>query len=329
MGVPVMDTGFLLLQMLSGEFMSQSIMRKPVHALSTLLCSVILLSSCSSSKSSSSGAGATVVPAEQRYRHATELLSRKKYDNAIIELENLMFSTRATDLEDDVLQSLADAYFRSKQYLLAADTYRRLLQQTPDSPYARNAQFQLGRSYEKQSPFYELDQEFTFKAINEFSTYLDEYPEDDSGQAASDVEMYRQLMAVNPSNSSYREKYEAAMAKLSNDSPSKYSSQAIPVLREKLAHNRFSIARQYEKLKKYRAAEIFFDVVINQYADTKWNEPAWLGKIDAEIRRSNWFEARQTIDAFVERYPDKVKLVEDASRKVLAHDSKSRDSKSK
>jgi outer membrane protein assembly factor BamD (BamD/ComL family) len=69
--------------------------------------------------------------------------------------------------------------------------------------------------------------------------------------------------------------------------------------------------------------------VINQYADTKWNEPAWLGKIDAEIKRSNWFEARQTIDAFVERYPDKVKLVEDASRKVLAQDSKSRDSRSK
>jgi hypothetical protein len=69
--------------------------------------------------------------------------------------------------------------------------------------------------------------------------------------------------------------------------------------------------------------------VINQYADTKWNEPAWLGKIDAEIRLRNWFEARQTIDAFVERYPDKGKLVEDASRKVLSHDSKSRDSKSK
>ncbi len=309
--------------------MSQSLMKKSaLRILPGILCLALPLSSCSSSKSASTAA-MTVTPAEQRYREATERIEKKNYDKAILILEPLMFSTRATDMEDDVLNALADSYFKTKEYILAADTYRRLLQQTPDSPYARNAQFQLARSYEKLSPYHELDQEYTVKAINEFTTYLDQYPSDDTGTAASDADMYKKLMEVDPSNASYRQKYEAAMAMLSSESPARYSSQAIPVLREKLAHNRFSIARQYVRLKKYQAAEIYYDVVINQYADTKWIEPAWVGKIDTEIKRANWFEARQSIETFQQLFPGKEKLVEDAAKKVLSHYSNSRDPKSK
>lgn len=309
--------------------MSQSVMKKSaLRILPGILCLALPLSSCSSSKSASTAA-MTVTPAEQRYREATDRIEKKNYDKAIVILESLMFSTRATELEDDVLNALADSYFKTKEYILAADTYRRLLQQTPDSPYARNAQYQLARSYEKLSPYHELDQEYTVKAISEFTTYLDQYPSDESGVAASDADMYKKLMEVDPSNASYRQKYEAAMAVLSSDSPARYSSQSIPVLREKLAHNRFSIARQYVRLKKYEAAEIYYDVVINQYADTKWIEPAWVGKIDMEVTRGNWFEARQSIETFQQLFPGKGNLVEDAAKKVLSHYSNSRDSKSK
>lgn len=309
--------------------MSQSFMKKSaLRILPGIFCLALPLSSCSSSKSASTTA-MTVTPAEQRYREATERIEKKDYDKAIVILESLMFSTRATELEDDVINALADSYFKTREYILAADTYRRLLQQTPDSPYARNAQYQLARSYEKLSPYHELDQEYTVKAISEFTTYLDQYPSDESGEAASDADMYKKLMEVDPSNASYRQKYEAAMAMLSSDSPARYSSQAIPVLREKLAHNRFSIARQYVRLKKYQAAEIYYDVVINQYADTKWIEPAWVGKIDMEVKRGNWFEARQSIETFQQLFPGKGNLVEDAAKKVLSHYSNSRDSKSK
>ena len=138
--------------------MSQSVMKKSaLKILPGLLCLALPLSSCSSSKPASTAA-MTVTPAEQRYREATDRIEKKNYDKAIVILESLMFSTRATDLEDDVLNALADSYFKKKEYILAADTYRRLLQQTPDSPYARNAQFQLAMSYEKLSPYHELDQ---------------------------------------------------------------------------------------------------------------------------------------------------------------------------
>ncbi len=304
--------------------MFQSVIRKPVLAfVPGLICLVLLLSSCSSSKPSSSRAS-LAIPAEQRYREATEMIAKRKYDKAITRLEPLMFSTRATDLEDDVLHSLAEAYFLSKQYLLSADIYRRLLQQTPDSPFAKDAQYQLGRAYEKLSPMHELDQEYTVKAIAEFQTYLDQYPGQESEQAVNDVETYRELLKVNPNNFSYKTKYAAAMAELSRQSPSSYCAAAIPVLREKLAHNRYSIAQQYVKLKKYRSAVLFFDQVIGLYPDTRWLEPAWLGKIDMDIKRHKWFEARQAIEQFQQLYPDKSKKVEGAYKKVMENFSNSR-----
>ncbi|NTU58620.1 MAG: outer membrane protein assembly factor BamD [Chlorobiaceae bacterium] len=304
--------------------MSLSAMRKPVLTfVPGLLCLVLLLSSCSSSKLVSKKP-VQEISVEQRYREATDLIAKKKYDKAILRLDPMMFSTRATDLEDDVLHSLGDAYFLSGQYLLSADVYRRLLQQTPDSPYAKDAQYQLARSYEKMSPGHELDQEYTVKAMAEFQNYLDQYPAQESSQAITDVETYRELLKVNPNNFSYKSKYNAAMADLARQSPANYCSAAIPVLREKLAHNRYSIALQYVKLKKYRSAVIFYDQIIVLYPDTKWLEPAWLGKIDMNVKRNKWFEARQAIEQYQQLFPDKTKKVEGAYKKVLENFSNSR-----
>lgn len=299
--------------------MSQSTMRKSLPVLLPLLFTLVLtLSSCSSSKSGSSSEP-EVSPSEVRYRQATELVAKKRYDDAVFILESLMFSTRATDLEDDVLNTLAEAYFQSKQYMLSADIYNRLLQQTPDSPFARNAQLQLAKSYEKLSAFYERDQEYTAKAINEFGIFLDQYPEPDNRKATSEAELYRELMKVNPSNLSYKEKYEAAMAELSKGSYVQEIKASIAELRNKIAQNRYSIARQYIKLEKLRAAEIFFNLIIERYSDTKWVEPAWHGKIDTQIARNKWFEARQSIERYQQLFPDNVASVEPAYKKVLAN----------
>lgn len=309
--------------------MSRLVKRTSVcKVLPGILCGAMFLSACSSSKSSTSQLS-SATQGESRFQQASELIEQEKYDNAIAVLEPMLFSSRATNLEDDVLYALAGSYYKEKQFLLAADMYRRLLQQTPDSPYAKSAQFELARSYEQLSPFYELDQEYTVKAINEFAIYLDEYPSANTVQAESDAELYRELLKVNPANAHYKAKYEAAMAELSPENPARYSREAISRLRDKLARNRYSIACQYFKLKDYRAADIFFDVLIKQYPDTKWLVPAWLGKIDTSIERSKWFKARETIERFKQLYPDKAQEVAVVARKVMEHFSEARHPKSK
>ena len=112
---------------------------------------------------------------------------------------------------------LAQSYYHSEQYLLAADMFTRLQQQISSTPYARTAQFLLAKSYEQLSPHFELDQQFTAKAIEQFAIYMDLYPMTDSVKIASDVETYRELLKINPENASYKQNYATATCSICAD----------------------------------------------------------------------------------------------------------------
>jgi outer membrane protein assembly factor BamD len=275
------------------------------------ILALFTLSACSSSKPS-----ASAVQNEQ-YQRAMKLFDEKEYEEAASAFEPLMFTTRATAMEDEVLYYLGESYYNSEQYLLAAEMYKRLLQQTSDSPYAKTAQFQLAKSYQQLSPHFELDHEYTVKAINEFRQYIELYPGADTTQIASDVETYRELLKINPENASYKAKYEQAKAALAAKDNAGAAAGAIASLREKLAKNRYSIARNYVQLKKYHAASMYFDQVIKFYPDTIFHEQAWLGKINVAVKRKKWYEARQAIEEYQQRFPDHRDKVEGIYKNVL------------
>jgi len=250
------------------------------------------------------------------YARAVKMYDKKDYDAAALGLESLIFTSRATAVEDDVLFLLAQSYYHSKQYLLASEIYTRLLQQIPSTPYARTAQFMLAKSHEKLSPHFELDQTHTRKAIEQFAVYLDLYPSVDSLSVAGDVETYRELLKINPDSPSYKQNYSKAVSQVSRVDSLKYAVKAIPVLREKLAKNSYSIARQYIQLRKLKAAGIFFDEVIKRYSETVYAPQAWVGKIDVLVKRKKWFEAGQALDQYLQLYPDKQQEMQAVRTKI-------------
>ncbi|NTV98101.1 MAG: outer membrane protein assembly factor BamD, partial [Chlorobiaceae bacterium] len=256
---------------------------------------------------------------KESYDAAQALYAKRKYDDASMKLESLLFTSRGTALEDDVLFLLGQTYYQSKQYLLSADMYGRLLQQLPSSPYAKTAQFMLARSHEKLSPHHELDQEHTAKAVNEYELYRELYPVPDSAKYAGDVEMYTQLLKVNPDNQSYRQGLAAAKSEYRRLDSLNYAAKTVPVLREKLAKHSFTIAKTYIQLKKYRAAGIFFDEVIVKYPETIYAPLAWKGKIDVLMKRKKWFDASQTIDQYLQLYPSKEKEMRGEQEKIKSN----------
>ena len=283
-------------------------------ALMLLPISVVLLfSACSSSKVSLDASGAV----EGRYQKALAHYNKKDYEDAALELEPALFTSRATALEDDVLFLLGQSYYKSKQYLLAIDMYTRLLQQVPSSPYARQSQFQLARSHEQLSTHFELDHEHTLLAIQQFAAFIDLYPARDVVQVAADVEMYRELLKVNQSNEEYRTRFALAQAEQESGQSQSYAEKAIVRLREKLGKNSFFIACQYIQLKKYKAAGIYYDEVIRRFADTSFLDPAWKGKIDALIKREKWYEAGQVLERYLQLYPDKGTEMQDTRDKIM------------
>jgi len=276
--------------------------------------SALLFSACSSSTVSSLDSSGSV---ESRYGKALGYYNKEDFEDAALELEPVMFSSRATAFEDDVLFLLGQSYYKSEQYLLAVDMYSRLLQQVPSSPFARQAQFQLAMSHEQLSSHFELDHEHTLKAIQQFALYLEAYPGRDSSQISADADMYRELLKVNPSNESYKERYANFQAELESVQSQGYAEKAIVKLREKLAKNTYFIARQYIQLKKYKAAGVYFDVVIKRYPDTIYFEQAWKGRIDVMIERKKWFDARQAVDQYLQLFPDKSAEMQDTRDQIM------------
>ncbi len=276
---------------------------------------LLMSSGCSSSKQAAKSTTATSRVTEG-YGKALKMYVKGDYSAAVLALEPLLFTSRATALEDDVLFLLAQSYFRSGQYLLAADMFTRLQQQISSTPYARTAQFLLAKSYEKLSPHFELDQQFTRKSIEQYAVYLDLYPMVDSSKIASDVETYKELLKINPGNSAYKQSYATANAQFARVDSLRYAEKAITVLREKLAKNTYFIARQYIQLKKYKAAGIFYDEVIKRYPDTIYVKQAWEGKVDVLIKRKKWFDAQQALDQYLQLFPDKQKEMQGTREKI-------------
>ncbi len=269
-------------------------------ALAILTAGVLFGTGCSSSKPETT-ANSLV---NEGYARAVKLYEKGDYSTAILGLESLLFTARATALEDDVQYLLGQSYYHSGDYMLAADMFSRV-QQLSSTPYARTAQFMLAKSFERLSPHFELDQQYTRKSIEQFSLYQELYPVADTAKVAADVKTWKELLKINPENTSYKQNFASASAQYRRIDSLKYSDKAIRTMREKLAKNSFFIARQYVQLGKYKAAGIFYDEVIMHYPDTIYDQPALEGKIDVLITRKKWFDAGLVLDQYLQLFPEK------------------------
>jgi outer membrane protein assembly factor BamD (BamD/ComL family) len=68
----------------------------------------------------------------------------------------------------------ADNYFRKKEYTNAASAYRKMLQETPDSPYALDARYGLAMTLVAA----DNPQKDYAQALHEFEAFQKLYPED-------------------------------------------------------------------------------------------------------------------------------------------------------
>lgn len=250
-----------------------------------------------------------------RFEYAKSLYEQKDYYAAQLELNKLIYTSRATEYEDDVQFYLAQSYFFYGQYLLAAEAYQTLLRNIPSSPYSRIAFFQIAMCYYKLSPVHSLDQEYSRRAIAQFQSYIDTYPAPDSARIAREIQDLR-LLAADAPDSARRATYEALIgrlqAQLGELDTLRLAEEKIMECRNKLALKALDAAKQYIQLRAYRAATLYFDEVLTSYPDSPYYEEALLGKIETLIVRERWSEAEDEIERYEEKFPDKKYKVEGA-----------------
>jgi len=157
---------------------------------------------------------------EDRFIVAKRYMADGKYVKAQEEFKRLMFENPGSDYVDDAQYYLAEAYFLNKEYDFAILEYAFLIDNYRGSQYVEEARLKLARCYYGLSkPFY-LDQTETQKALDEIELFLAIYPE------------------------------------------SEHADDALAVKKrclEKLARKDLEAGKLYTRLRKHKAARIYFD----------------------------------------------------------------------
>lgn len=203
--------------------------------------------------------------AEGFFRRGMELYSDGDYVKAKDDFDIVIKQFPASEYADSAQFFLAQTYFKRGEYLTAAFEFENVSRNYPTSKLLPEARYNIALCYAARSPRPQLDQENTKKAIEAFQMFIDYYP----------------------------------TSKLVGD-----AEKQIQALRNKLAKKNLEIAQLYYTMGYYRAAIIYFDVILNEYHDSDVADQAALGKVRALLERHRRDDARVALEKFYSMFPN-------------------------
>jgi outer membrane protein assembly factor BamD len=179
-----------------------------------------------------------------KYEAGLNYFAKKDYYRSSILFEQILPIVRGLPEGEKVEFNLAYCQYNEKLYLLASDQFKTFYETYGRSSMAEEAYFMYAFSLYASSPDYKKDQSSSIEAMNAMQTFLNRYP------------------------------------------GSRYMNQAVDVItksQEKLEKKGFENAKQYIKLRMYRAAVEAFDNFKQNYPDSKHLEEAAYQKVIAEF----------------------------------------------
>ncbi|WP_417428382.1 outer membrane protein assembly factor BamD [Halpernia sp.] len=161
---------------------------------------------------------------------ANENFAKKKWKDALALYDRLPNLVAGTDDAPNVVFNSAYANYYDKNYKLAGHQFKNFSVNFTDDPRKEEAAYMSALCYYEGSMDYNLDQTSTELAINELQDFLNSYP---------------------------------------NSERSKNINQLIDELSYKLEFKAYENARQYFKMADYKASNVTFENVLNDFPATK------------------------------------------------------------
>ncbi len=235
---------------------------------------VLFILGCSSSKELAN------LSAEDRFEIGKEKFDRKKYLDAVEDFKYILIQYPGSAVADDAQFYLAECYYNRGEYLLASSEYENLIRGYPSSEYVPISRFKLGLCYYHLSPKSQLDQTYTYKAIDALQGFIEYHP---TSELVPEAE------------------------------------QKIRELINKLAQRDYETGMFYMRREFYRAAMVYFDSIIERYPDSDYLERAYAGKIECLLKRGNYNEAIRIAEEFEKKFPssellEKVKKIKNEAK---------------
>ena len=194
------------------------------------------------------------IPYKTRFNDGLAFFEEEKYVKASQQFNIIVERASHTDLGDDALFFLAESYFLNEDYDLALIEFEKLVSRMGFSPYIEKSRWRICETLMLLSPNFYHDQDSSIKAITQIQEFLDDFP-----------------------NSEY----------------SKDADKLINELRTRLAEKNMETGKLYIKLKAYDSAMTSYEIVVNEYYDTKFFNDANMEIIRCLVLLKKSDEAKQ------------------------------------
>lgn len=210
-----------------------------------------------------------------KYEAGLSYYERKDYYRASVLFEQILPIVRGLPEGEKVQFYLAYCQFHDRLYLLASEQFKTFFETYGRSSFAEEAQYMHAYSLYASSPGPNLDQTSSIEAMGAMQAFLNRHPN------------------------------------------SKFRDQAIEVINStqtKLEKKGFENARQYHKMRQYKAAIIALNNFKGNFPDSKFIEEAYYLVIDSEFKLaeqsipSKQLERYKSVieyyQEFLDKYPD-------------------------
>jgi outer membrane protein assembly factor BamD len=203
------------------------------------------------------------LPAETRFAAGMKKFLDEDYLDSIDDFKAVALQFQGSAVADDAQYYMAEARYQRGEYILAAYEYEILLRTMPTSEFGSRARYQRAMCYYQLSPRSFLDQDYSKKAIDEFQAFIEYYPTDSLVTSAE---------------------------------------KKIMEMHNKLGKKEFDNGVIYMKMEYYKAATVYFDLVLEKYHDTEYAERALYYKVEALVYRKRYPEAKEAVELFLSKY---------------------------
>ena len=180
-----------------------------------------------------------------KYEAGFKYYEKKDYYHSAILFEEIRPIVRGLPEGEKVEFYLAYCQYYEKTYLLASNQFKTFYETYGRSTLAEEAQFMYAYSLFVSSPPPNLDQKESIESMDAMQTFLNQYPE-----------------------SKYRDQ----------------ATEVITVSRQKLEEKGYENAKQYLRLRSYKAAVISFDNFKKNFPDSHYLEELAYLKVVAQYR---------------------------------------------
>ncbi|MFU8812383.1 MAG: outer membrane protein assembly factor BamD [Balneolaceae bacterium] len=205
---------------------------------------------------------------------AMNQFENENWRDAAEAFETVVSIGRGTDVGQDAQFFLAESYFNNRQFLLSATEYERYAVFHPRSPRREQAEFKEARSYYNMSPRFRLDQTNTRRALDKLRLFTSRYPASDFIPEAGEM---------------------------------------ITELRAKLAEKNYHAAEFYMRTGRYRAAAVYFSLILDQFPESVWAEQAIADQVEAyklyadnsipQRQLERYERARDSYETYIQLFP--------------------------